>query len=32
MKLYEPNERTLKIVGEMKNMKPVPLEDFTIED
>jgi hypothetical protein len=32
VKLYEPNEQTLKMVAEMKNVKPLPLEDFPIED
>lgn len=32
VKLYEPNEKTLKMVAGMKEAKPVPLEDFPIED
>ena len=30
--LYEPNEKTLKTVAEMKKVKPLPLEEFPIED
>ncbi len=30
--LYEPNEKTLKTVAEIKKVKPLPLEEFPIED
>jgi hypothetical protein len=31
-KLYEPNEKTLKMIESMKGVKPVPLDQFPIED